>query len=787
MISLKPTFQVNKPKVYAQNQSMDFKSQLQMSWKDTSEIDKKVEQEIQDVKSKTITIDDFYDRVDQVKEKHGLEDEQAYIKSLSMAKDRWYIVEWLVLDSELQTFWEFAQEDNVDTPSEDASIDDPISKPESKTISFMKWVRETGDNYVWGAISKIPNIAWNIGSWILSISGRLWWVDKETREKVEQETRKLWEKWEKEIQDFFSIDSDSKAAKAWGFSSEMLSIMAWPWKFTAAWKMKNIDKIQEAYNKLWPKTKKIVGIIGAWIRWAEETAKFNIIDEWELNKSDIGVGAWIWAALPIAWWLVNKWTSVIDSWVKKILQTFWRFDDATVKQIENNPELVKKVLKGKISINEIEKTLKTQFKNQADVDAILDKTKELLINKYKSYAVKGKETQKDIVENEVMDLLTWKISSKSKIWQEFQEFLTDDVVWVQDDLLKMIDDIPWISKEWDTIIWQDARQAYEEISWIIKSYFTKEWGANLTQKKLRSIEQAINAKANPTQAWTKKTSVQNIMSNYAKKVSDFAEEKIPWLKESSEKYREATQTVKEIQSLVTKWWNSMEVRDSLFWSLTNILKNPTKLKKVKDVFWDEIEWKLKTIEEWLVFEKAMDQIASIKSWSSFLQKLKTWTSLQRNIPFKKTVENKLKEVSKTEEQANFLKKIFKEDLWEETIGNIPDATISNIRKYGIAQKNKEITELADVLEIVKWLWGKQTSDISVAAASSAAWQAAMWRPWQAAMFLFWTSKKTLSDIYSAYYKASSSLRGWKAKIQSPSNDELRDFVRKTIIYLNINE
>lgn len=816
MFTLTPTFQTKKPTVYAPKQSVDLKSQLQTMWKDTSELDRKVEQEIQESKSMKKTFNDLQESFKKANEAFPeRSQEENYIGILNAYKNKGYSIEGVNIDEELSAFWVQWQETQVKT--EEAPVNNNQQKMEllkEKWKEFAINMLPSWDPISRAGISQIPKIwtnllkfAYNIGGWI----DRLLWnnMDEEDMQEINQAFDSIGDAWKQKLQDFFNVDPEATTTKIWEVLAEIATPMPsskiTAWKTVISW-IKNIDKLKDAYNALDFAGKKFLEKIVSWTtKWSIQWAEYSVVSEWELQWEDIKSWAIIWGWLPVVWTITNLISKWANTSIKFGASKLWWLDDTVTKKIEENPQLVKDILSGKISPTDISNEIKKQFTTPEEYQIALEKIKEAYVNKYRLYSIVGKKAQSEIVDTDIPELISGKISERSSIWQKFQEFSNQNVVGKKNDIISLLDSTAWIKKEGKTIIWTDAQKASKTILETIESYFTKRWGQNLTQEKLREIEKALNSKANPTQAGASRTAEQNIIANFAKKVSDFADEKIPWLKEVSEQYRTATKELTEIQKLFTQWGNSTNVRESLYTSLKNILNNPTKLKNIKNAMGDNIEVKLRQIQDGIVAEKAMDEISKISNVKTFIQKMKNKELVAWNLPFSESLKKDLTNLLPWEQEQALINKIYNRDLWQETLKNVSQSVITNIEKKGkelISAWNKEkweaLVDIAEKLTIVKSLAGKISEEITdvatakwdkISAAAGIAWatRAMKWDVTQLATFIFGTNKKTWANFYDKYYRASSKISWIKQKAQDPTNDNLRDFIQKVFIYMNLND
>jgi hypothetical protein len=143
-----------KPKTWMN--AMDY---LQSIWRWVDE--DKVKQDIEIAKTKKITEADFMNKVKQaIWDNVWVPQEEIISWLLKTAKEKGYTIDWVDIDQELQALGSTQQ-----------TIQQPIQEEEKwflwKAWDVYQWVWKWINNFIWWAVTQVPEIAWNI-SWFVT-------------------------------------------------------------------------------------------------------------------------------------------------------------------------------------------------------------------------------------------------------------------------------------------------------------------------------------------------------------------------------------------------------------------------------------------------------------------------------------------------------------------------------------------------------------------------------------------------------------------------------------------
>jgi len=273
--------------------------QLQSLWIDTWTIDQEVETEIQEQKNKTLTEDQFFNKVDEAIESwefSDLSEDDIFNWLLEAYKNDWFTIQWIDINEELWIPW------------------------------VIEWPKE--EWLFWKALGGIWTLAKGVldPSWILWESIQRWipvgvevWAKIPAalidpfglwNEELAKDFREfgLWTK--EELQQAFEIDPEATSTK----------VIDWLAKFWLALTPTPAGKIwiiNKAWKVIWS-IPKIWKLAQAWLIWWAWLAKFEAISEWEITPT----GVVLWAGLWIAW-----------KWISEALRTpTWK---ELTKQINN--------------------------------------------------------------------------------------------------------------------------------------------------------------------------------------------------------------------------------------------------------------------------------------------------------------------------------------------------------------------------------------------------------------------------------------------------------------------
>lgn len=278
-----------------------------------------------------------------------------------------------------------------------------------------EYAKEGIFNFLWGSLSKAPELVGNTASsivWIWKKSFEIsppWMLlstlRPDDKDKIDEALWKLqeqfiedWIETKQDLQKFFNTKDDSKMAKFWETATELWAIISptpvGKWNLVLKWK-----KFLEGVK--WGK------IVKGIIEGATAGVKTEAIAEWEITSEWIEEGAFLWGAFSTFWATVNK---IIPPKTRKNLEE---------KIIKNISPLLK------VSKN---KNLSTEQKKAVSaINTIKERNPTFKINNWDNAL---KETYEEIVK------------TKTSIFKEYDEILKKNNVkisWVE--LKKEIENI----------------------------------------------------------------------------------------------------------------------------------------------------------------------------------------------------------------------------------------------------------------------------------------------------------------------------------------------------------
>ena len=311
----------------------DSKSQLEKLWVNISNIDSEVDTEIESITKKTISIDDFYSKLDilsESPESEWLTDEQIYNYWLDLARQKWIVVEWI--DSqEISNTTEIEKQEEV-TKKERPSFLDILKKDLWElwdvVTAIPKWIAEWARSF-WADISKIQH--WTIMDEVLTWKDEKWlekwfvwnifkaWLQRES--EFSKRKSKLWETW----QTWFEEKLEIFWQWAW-FISDIFWEVFLSWLKTIATEDQE-EAFKSAMNEMLSSE--------IWQKWI---ALFKDQAEWfaEFEKQNPRIASLIrtWANFWLLWldvsWAV-LWKQVIEKTSKNLVT---KMDDVTKKIID---------------------------------------------------------------------------------------------------------------------------------------------------------------------------------------------------------------------------------------------------------------------------------------------------------------------------------------------------------------------------------------------------------------------------------------------------------------------
>lgn len=279
--------------------------------------------------------------------------------------------------------------------------------------STVQW----GENFIWGAVSNVPNIIWNTFGFLADV------VTPKEYEGLWDFFRESWVRDKESLQEVLWVDPDAFTTKVWEFGSEIATLFI-PWgqaklaaKFPQA--TDKIADIAKAVDNLWENSPKVYNAI-KWIvqsstKWATEVGKFEAVSEWEVTSWDLalwavanpliqGVGAGVKG-------IINKfgWARTVEEVAGNILQPTWKYGALNFESAKEG--LKKAMIKlGKDEINGV--------KDYKSLSSTLKKEQDILFTPLKEGLEKTTGTFKD---DSVTDALVWlsEILSKQP-WKKFK-------------------------------------------------------------------------------------------------------------------------------------------------------------------------------------------------------------------------------------------------------------------------------------------------------------------------------------------------------------------------------
>lgn len=413
---------------------------LENLWIDTAWIDNKIEEEIRVESQKTLTEDEFFNRLDQLAalpQSEWLSDDEIYNFGLQLAKDKWYRIEWIDIDTELWTVTEFKAEEVETTPKKPTTWLWFIAQKSREQVPWIlgkaKWLWQRIEDVVWGAISQAPQIVWNT-AWFLSdviwfVPEKLWvdFLDQIAEAKgvptLSESFKQKWIDTKEKFQEFFDIDPESGATKIWEIGAEIWTAFSWP----SAVNLSN--KVVQWFPKLRTlaeKSPKLFNTIKSALSGAWEAAKFEVISEWEISPTSLAI-----------WAVANP---LLDKTAKVIWWPTWKA--VTEKINERFGKLAQKL------------AASSWTKKLADKE----------IKKWTQWAFLIRQNNPGIKIDEVWQVLELSKKTRDKLWTELTKARW---VWNIDStpVIKWIDDVTEVLQNPS---WQKAK------SFALDRWFTRE-------------------------------------------------------------------------------------------------------------------------------------------------------------------------------------------------------------------------------------------------------------------------------------------------------------------------
>jgi len=776
--------------------------QLKNLWVDIPSLNESVDIQIQERKAKTISLDEFHQKLDmlaQTPEAEWLTDAEIERYWFELVKDAGKFIQWVDLDKEL------AIEETEDKPEELWFLQNIASLGSS--IFRWTWKEQLGQlwwdlkNLTLWAVTQIPEMWWDLGKFIvdnLANAPLIWnipWLNllSQSSDSLKVTTwyslwdivQAEWENIKQDLQNELWVNPEATSTQIWEFVTEASSLMVWPWKF-------NIPK--DGLQKLSPKMKQFAEkfptwfkVIENWLKWWTEWAKYWVISKWDVEVSDVALWAWVSTFLPLSKLALDKtlqWTSFLWEGIFKFAaQKIAWVTPEVANAIESNPELAKKLLTWKIT----EKQLATELNKLLPDTKIVDK-------EIKSILAWWKSTYQELIEkgtlssDNVIDLAKkrWEELAEQRItqWTNVWKFRTSDVV---TDSTSLTDIINTTAKSFNIKKTKsglsgadsDIIRAYK----VIQNEYDNIIGKtkNITADQLNRFHQAVKWKVNFT--WWESQAFNNTLKDFSWNINDFTE-KVLW-----DEYVIAKETLSKtfteidnFKALINKWdWT---IKQNLRGIIANLKKpnNKDKLANIANAFWSDSQKFLKyldDIEKWVTSDKALKVLSKEWSVQSLINSIKNSRDIDTVV--KEEIIPKLDKLGIKENFAQLRAKITWEKYWGKQF-NIQDLTESEIK--AIAQIDTQLAESLQMLQVIKSLdkavwqvWGltlQQNVKLAV-----------FRNPKIFANAIIWYNT-TLTSTKALWDKIKN-ITSWGVKFTKQDIEVLNEVATKLMIYWNIED
>jgi len=292
---------------------------------DVEAINNQVDADIDQVSASSISIDEFYNKLDTLKaspEAQWLTDDQIYDFWLDLAKSKWISVQGINIDEEL---WA------VEVREETVEV---VETPKIEEEGFLEQIVETPWKLTWAAISQLPEIASNLGGFFIGkpVDALLEkaWIDFPS---LEEQFKKDWIDTKEQFQEVLWVDPEDFTTTIWEFWTEVgfLFVPGWQAKLAAKFPQAadKIRKLSTAIDKLWQKAPKVFNTLKTGLTSWTQFAKFGIVSEWETSPEEFAV----WA---VAWPLIGstiKWIWKISKGIAEKLELAWLLNPAKLDKV----------------------------------------------------------------------------------------------------------------------------------------------------------------------------------------------------------------------------------------------------------------------------------------------------------------------------------------------------------------------------------------------------------------------------------------------------------------------
>jgi len=520
---------------------------LSSLWVDTQQIDEKVENDIQEFNSKQYSLDDFRNIVENIAKWEKVSLEEAYKMWINFARQKWYTIEWIDIDKELEQLWVYEPqtEDIISQPvEEEKTLWEKISDF-GRSIKF-EWSEKF---WVWQSVidnlTAFANLPWDTVEWIwdlvdlishpldtiksfnelwkavtgkavYSVLNKITWEDRKMPWKSEEIVNALWEELKK------NFGTPWKAKKTL-IENPVDTLFFLKWALTNVWKATKIKKLVDIADKIDP-IKLQTKPVGTALKWVK-----NLWTEW------------LWKLT----WLGKEWVEDIIKLAKT--EEFWK----TFKWEKEAVDIVHDVSE---AINKMKWEASVKF--WKDLDRVL-----------KQWNVKVN------FENKIDDFVN---KLKEDYWVEVKKTKTGN----------------YVIKEWPntTLIEEDVNALKN----IVKRLNKKKW--ELTWVEARNLINRI---------WEESKKLQHkwVLLDFKKELTNELENISPWFKKMNRDYRKMMNTVKNLQDTFGSQDIKLETKIN---KLNMALRDNQDYKKymlkvIEEASWKNIKWQLAWVaaRQWL--------------------------------------------------------------------------------------------------------------------------------------------------------------------------------------------
>ena len=617
------------------------KTTLQSTGVDLSGVKTQVQNDIQKRQAKKISKEKVQEIIKDAPE--GVSPSEIVTQLL----DRWYTLEGLDVEAFKKAQWitntqestqpivntqESSVQDNIpeEVSSNGSALKWFLASAAEKTKSFFWWAKEWVDNALGWAISNLPEAAWN--TWAFFIGKPVdFWLDKLGFDlpSLEEQFKADWIETKENFQQFFWTDPDSLMTSVWEFWSNV-GLLFTPWGQTklissfpnSADKIKKLwstlDNMAQKSPKAYKKIKDVLSSRWAKLAWqgAKETAKFDIVSEWEISPTSV-----------VIWTVANPAIDKAGKVIKKIAN----------KDITSN---MMKVFKPTKKSGQTASAIKWDMAIIANSLKTYDKKPDNLESLYSDLA----SIQKWLYESKINPALQKATESWGKIKMSS---IIDDIlpkVWENKS-------IKWKNLSGSFWRWKEATQLNEIVENIRKMGDLDFLEAETLKQYTSAL--SISAKQNKGMLSSLQEDFVQKLNKQLGTVMDDSIEKITWewIKQFKSEYGAIARhldalnrriindsklsgdtlfsglgKISGIRDIVT--WNVTQWLSTIFtWEILKLMKDPDEILKkvVRELYNEQKTWN--TVSEWLI--KLWKQVIwnpQLRGWLSS----EAWQNLDDN-------------------------------------------------------------------------------------------------------------------------------------------------------------